>query len=541
MAKTGNEARAAQTSIPSTPRRVSAVHTWLTLGIVLLGAALRIIYAAGTDVRNVYDDHFDVTKIMVNEARWPHPDDGWQCYQPPLFHAVGALVYRAFNPIGPVPTPIRATLEQAASNAGIPSPFPRHNAGRKAIQFISVVCGIGTLVIAWRSLRLLFPTNNFAQTAGTAFVALLPRHIYMSGMATNDAMTYLWVSLCVHAALHAVLTPCRDTGAVRRGERSAGRRAGALSWWVTAGVAAALAMWTKHYGLGCIAILSVAGAAKALATQGGARRRAIRDAVFAIALGLAFGVWPYVRNYVLTGDPVVSPFKRLPNKMGDQLPGELSAISWASFRFGSLIARPWLHISTVDSFWTMLYAELWFDHGTAVTAYQYRPWIEFVWPIWRNESLEGRERERRGLTWDLSVMPRVFVPQARVLYVLGLLPTALMVIGLFAIWRETGGFVPASILLTSMALGVFTPLFQTIRQPFRSSIKSTFVLHALIAMTILMVAGCECIARSRFGRWIRWVLAINLALLAVAVIWHFGYLSLIFPHTPEYFARRQPL
>jgi hypothetical protein len=74
-------------------RSAWARGVWLPGGILLVGAVLRIVYAAGSDVRNVYDDHFQVARIMLDERRWPHPDDNWEAYQPPLYHALSALTY----------------------------------------------------------------------------------------------------------------------------------------------------------------------------------------------------------------------------------------------------------------------------------------------------------------------------------------------------------------------------------------------------------------------------------------------------------------
>ena len=522
---------------------------WLPLAIVLIGSLLRIVYTWGVDVRNVYDDHFQVARIMLEQHRWPHPDDGWQCYQPPLYHALSALTYRVFSGHAQGPPPPQPSYEERSSSAGIQCRHPWHLAGRKAIQFISTVCGIGTLWLVWQALRTVFPGRIFAQSLGVAFIAFLPRHIYMSGMATNDALTYLWASLCFWAILRAVAPPsdaaANDRAAARALARmprnpAAPHRA-RYGWWLLAGLGAALAMWTKHYGLSCAVVLFAALAATVLVRRRATQWGGVRGPLLGAAVALALGIWPYVRNYELTGDPVVSPFKRLPNNMANQLPGELSKVSWASFRLGALLAHPWLHISTVDSFWTALYAELWFDYGTSTTAYQYRPWPEYVWPIWRDQSLSARERERRGLIWDLRVMPPAMVPQARALYLLGLLPAALAVLGCVGVFREAGGFVPSVVLLTALALGVATPLFQTIRQPFRSSMKAAFALHALVPLAVLLCAGCEFAARWRYGRWLRWALAADLTLLAIVAAWHFGYVSLVFPDTPEYFARRDLL
>jgi hypothetical protein len=510
-----------------TGRRGRVHAVWLPAGIILAGALLRIAYASGSDVRNVYDDHFQVTRIILEQHRWPHPDENWQAYQPPLYHALSALTYWLVSGRSQTPPAVDATPEQWAAPLGLPCPYPWHMAGRKAIQLLSVAAGIGVLLLVWLTLRLLFPQAALGQSAGLALVAFLPRHIYMSGMATNDSLAWLWASLCVYAVLRAL--PARGK------QPSAG-----YGWWVLAGVAAALAMWTKHYGLGSLGVLGAGLAAAVLVKDRSARRGQWRGAALALVVAIVLGAWPYVRTYRLTGSPIVSNFDRLPNTMTHQMPGELSRVSWLSFRPVRLVERPWVHLSTVDSFWTSLYAESWFDFGTSATIYQYRPWLNFVWPIWRDRTLTGRERERRGLMWDINIMPARLLWEGRLLIALGLLPSAVTLLGLGALWRRvpiTAGVV----LMASTALGVATPAFQTVRQPFRSSMKVTFALSALLALAVCFVSGCAWLTDRRHGNWLRAVVLANLVLLAAVVAYHFFDLALVFPGSPLYFARRDPL
>jgi hypothetical protein len=93
-------------------------------------------------------------------------------------------------------------------------------------------------------------------------------------------------------------------------------------------------------------------------------------------------------------------------------------------------------------------------------------------------------------------------------------------------------------IVIAAALGLATPLYQTLRQPFRSSIKATFALHAVAAFVLLFIAGTQWGLERRIGRWVRWVIVVNLVLLAAVVLWHFFYLAAIFPESPLYYAPR---
>jgi cation transport ATPase len=166
--------------------------------------------------------------------------------------------------------------------------------------------------------------------------------------------------------------------------------------------------------------------------------------------------------------------------------------------------------------------------------------LNHVWPIWRDRTLTGRERERRGLIWDVEVMPARLLWEGRLLIALGLLPTAVTLLGLGAVWRR----VPATagvVLMVSAALGIGTPVFQTVRQPFRSSMKVTFALSALLALVVFFVAGYAWLTNRRYGNLLRAIVLANLVLLAAVVAWHFVDLALLFPGLPLYFARRDPL
>jgi hypothetical protein len=526
---------------------------------VLGGGGLRVLYGWGADVRATYDDHFHVIRIMLEQKRWPRPDEGWQTYQPPLYHALGALTYRIVSGRTTIPPPPQPTQTEMSSPKGPLCRVPPHSWGRKAVQFLSVAAGVGTLVLIWLTLRALCPQSCFAQATGVALAACLPRLIYMSAMATNDALTWLWVSLCFYLLVRAVLasslastdTHCScenpfshapnrlvSQPVARRARLAASFRR--YTWWSLAGLASALALWTKAYGLATLAVLA-ATILPALWRPAPARGIMVRGAALGLAVALALGVWPYVRSHRLTGNPLISNHDLFPQGMGQQLPGERSRISFLSFQLGRLLHHPWVHVDTVDSFWTQLYAELWFDHGTLATLYSYQPWVRRLWEIDPEHRLPGLEFDRRALSWNSADMPQLLLWQGRLLLALGVVPTLLLVCGAFALWRRSEWPVVRVAVAAAAAVGLATPLFQTLRQPFRSSMKATFALHAIAAFIVLFIAGGQWGRQTRMGRWAWWVIVVNLVLLAAVVVWHFFYLAVVFPESPLYYAPRVPL
>lgn len=528
------------------------------LVVFLVGAVLRIVYTAGTDVRNVYDDHFHVTRIIVNEGRWPRPDEGWQTYQPPLYHWLSGVVYRTFSASSRVPAQVPPTVEEATSPQGPRPPTRAHWAGRKAIQFVSTAAGIVTVALIWRALRSVFPTDPFAQCVGLALAAFQPRLIYMSGMATNDALVTCFGTLALYALIRAVAASTRPTigretgprqgratpgsGDQRAPRSTRAARGGAvplwLAWWVISGLAIALGLWTKAYA---IVFLPLVGAIPALALLPAFRfawRRLLLGAVAALAVSLLLGAWHYVRMYHLTGNPLASNVELRPHNLDRMYPGSRRELSFVSFKLPALLRHPWVHLDTVGSFWTSVYGELWFDFGTTSTVYNYKPWLMHIWPVWRDESLAPRERERRGLIWDTDVMPIRMVWQGRALYVLGLLPTLAALGGLVSVLLRRVADPGALVSVAALIIGVAVPLQQTLRVPIRSSMKATYGLFAVAAMVLLAAWGVHGLGGSRIARVVRAALAVNLLLLGIAVAWHFLDLALVFPYSPDYFARR---
>lgn len=493
------------------------------LVMVLLGSGmlLRVVYCAGNDVRHVHDDHFHVIRIMVEEHRWPRPDEGWQTYQPPLYHALGAVVYSGTRSIA---ESLGATTESA------------HAAGRKAVQFVSAIAGCIALIFVWMILKCVFGARPALATLGLAVAAFLPRHVYLSGMATNDSLATMWmtIAMCALIRWHA--------------------SGGAVRWAIVAGVTCGLAMLTKAYGLATLGVMVAAAPLAVLARIGKARDDTIAPRAEAgdrqisacptpsvgqvlaggaamIMFALLVGAWPYARNARLCGSPFVSNYDLLPHAIWHQPPGRVSDVSFTSFRLGAVMDHPWLHITTVDSFWTQIYAEAWFDSGTTMTLYHYHPFARHISRAWSNDEKSPMERFVDQLSWESDVTPASELAAGRALLALGLIPTALMLVGLVVGMARISRSFPIGLLAVNLLANLAIPVFQTIRQPHFSSMKATFCIGALASGAVLVAFGAEALGWRR-RRWLRGAVVVNFTLLGVVLAMHLVHVA-FFP--PDYF------
>ena len=182
----------------------------------------------------------------------------------------------------------------------------------------------------------------------------------MSAMATNDALAYLLAALAVWAALRA---------------HESGWRPARVC---IAGGLAGAAVLAKAYGLvTAFCVVATCAAFSVYALRGTPWVARFRPALLAALCAVAVGVWPTVFNLMNYGKLHVDNFELLPTALRNQPPGAVERIDFVSFRLPSLLRHPWSHVSHLDSFWTALYARLWFDSaGTQNTLLLSSEWQE---------------------------------------------------------------------------------------------------------------------------------------------------------------------
>lgn len=480
----------------------------LTHAVLLVGVLLRTALAAVAPARLAYDNHFEPIEILLREGRLPSAADCWQCYQPPLYYVICAAVYRSAEYI-------------SRSLAGRPDDpqFTRENhlaaqaAGRKAVQFVSVVAGSATLYVCLLIVRRACRPAPRAEALAVAVPALLPQHIYMSTMVTNDALTYLLASLAIHATLraHAAAWPI-------------GRS-------VLAGAFGGACVLSKAYGLVTallvvsIPALAAAGAwLRGRTASGSGRARAarsttremrpatapaervspvgpavaVRALLAAAAASVLVGMWPAVRNRALYGRAHVDNFELRRTGMHTQPPGSVAAIDFLSLRLVSLMKYPWVHHAHVSSFWTELYGRFWFDYeGIMITLRQSPEWAQHsdralrAWGGWT------REAWNEMLRWTPADVPADFARAARVGYLAGLPLTLAVLAGAVIAARRALGELPAALLVLHLVGCLFIPVFQTLRLPHFAAMKAAFALSALSS-----AAACVAYVLEALRQWV---------------------------------------
>jgi 4-amino-4-deoxy-L-arabinose transferase-like glycosyltransferase len=382
--------------------------------IVALGIALRLALFVANRPDNAYDDHWTPIKLMVEQGAIPRVEDCWECGQPPLFYALGFLVFTICRPFMEIPEDLYS-MEML-----------------KAIQTLSFLSGAVTVVVGAMIILSAFHDRR-AVLGGVALVALIPRHIYLSAMVANDALAALMATL-------AVLVIARADPAVPPSRLRL----------VGVGLLVGLAVLAKGTAL---ALVPAVGA---WLLWWSVRTRSMR--VFATYTGIVLlsfvvgGGWVYVWRALEYGNPFIKNMEIFQFEQAEAYEGLRSFLPLPV----TLLRVPLLDQVTAGSIPTQLYARTWFD---------YEPWLA-------------------GNASNL-------LPWARAAYLLGALPTILMLIGLWYMIRNVGeqpfGFFLAVLLLASVGLVVA----HTISYRVYSSMKTTYLLPALASVAFAVSIGLQ--------------------------------------------------
>ena len=188
-----------------------------------------------------------------------------QAQHPPLYYALAAIPYFAFDHLG-------------ADGDAI----------WRVLRLFTILIGLGWIYFTYRLAREFFPHDDLAVLTTTGLVALMPGGTYTCGVINNDAQ----IALTCTCALWMMLI------ALRRNEMSL-----RLAVWL--GVVIGLAILTKAQGLTLIPTLVVA--AVVIAKRNSWKGSGVIAGRTAIALGVAAAVsgWWFVRNIIVYGEPIV--------------------------------------------------------------------------------------------------------------------------------------------------------------------------------------------------------------------------------------------
>ena len=388
------------------------------------------------------DDHMAVVNIIVNENRLPVKDDCYQCYHPKLYHCCVALLFKLM--------PFCATFLCRIRLA----------------QSLSCIAGLSTLWIVWLFLRKQ-RLRRQTKLISFAMIALNPMLLGINAQATNDSFVILFATCALYCAYSFFNT-----------ER-------VKFFYMMAG-STAIAALSKGNGLALfpaiilVFVLKITVGRLSLLPW---RKNTVYLAVF-IIIFLTAVPYPgqYWYSYKKYGSPLISnkQIDPAPHLFKDVYHGKTmipSLVSlYGTFRILDLIKNPTdTRVKEYHRHQTSLWSQL----------YGYTHFIYFYMSpgYWRTRN-------------------PVLINAGRIIFVLALLPTALLLFGIFISLRrwlrallgkgssfivQTNGWIFDVFLFGYLGFIIqYTFLYHHF-----SCMKAVFIFPALLAATALFSQGLE--------------------------------------------------
>lgn len=415
--------------------------------------------------REANDDHLAVAKVMAYQDRIPDKEELSEAFQPKLYHGTVAAILRLLPP----PPPVRTRWFHHRRVVR-----PRLIETRVA-QLVSCAAGILTMLVFLRFLQVT-DVSGKARLLAMAFVAFNPRLVGINGQATNDSFVILFGSLALYF-----------------GARFFSRATRRDFTWMT--VAALLAAVSKGNGLViCILIVLVFLVAlllglprSPLSRPDAARYGAMFLVAFFVCVPKLGGYWDHYLRY---GSPFVINIEPAP---------------WPNWFEPTFVRRPGV-VSIADALLTFRFIDM-LEHPVITTE-------EEDYPIHRQSlwsELYGRTHFGRFTAWPPSWESRtpLVLNCGRLLFVLALLPTALLLMGMArasigALRWMIGGdhsdtWRDRFLGLSALAYVPFTVIY-VLRFRDYACMKAIFLFPALCGFLLLFARQCD-----RYYAWCaRW-------------------------------------
>ena len=295
------------------------LYKYLIIGLISLGAILRLTVFGVSPANNSYDDHLEVIKIYADDLSRPAPFQCWECYQPPLYYYVGASTFNLTKLFGGSP-----------------------EVCWKIVQAINPLLSILTLFIAYQILHLFrLPQLSIAITL--SFIIALPRDIFTSAMIGNDYMLVFFTVLSFYLFL--------KTANALKSKSTTWR------WIILLTVIATLGSLTKQHGL----LLHLFPSTIFLLLCRKTNRKKLYWAMPILLIGVLISLSEEVWKYSETGQFLVSN-QHYFDYAKNQFPGSLDKVEFFSFRIFKLYQDPFISENTSASFFTELFARTFYDY-----------------------------------------------------------------------------------------------------------------------------------------------------------------------------------
>jgi hypothetical protein len=419
------------------------------------GAFLRLLLCWFNPAQNAFDNHYEPIFLIMQTGAIPAKDACFQCYHPPVFYWISAII------------------GDMAVSGGMTPPHML-----KLLQFVCCFYGIATLGVCYLILKK-FPLSAFASAIAFGVICFLPRHIYMSAMNSNDTISYLCVAISIYltiVALEGKLAP--------------------LSL-VVLSIVLTVTVFTKYTAFAVLPAVP-AGVLWAYRARIVVSRKQLWLSIVAVlALPLAVLGGYMATNVKHYHTPLPWNVSRYDPSV--HRPRDPEPISFVSFKPWEDVVMPVLAPGKLHSFWTMLYSGMWFDTEPYFLSFldAKGDWWQHYYSWYRGEEPFPAKNPS---------FSRITMFSAAGLILLGLVPLALVLVGAFLCvsgkWKTLFKASPvhrASLSLFPVLLGfnIAGIIALTVRLPVYNSIKPSYLLNAMPAFVIFTALGVMLLEESK--------------------------------------------
>jgi len=298
------EERAAERESPHMTRTSHRlISRWLPIGsLIILYSGFAIAYNVKVPLYEAPDEHSHVAYVdaLQRTGRIPDIPRIYEAVGPPFYHAVGAATLKivGFSPpfIGLPENPNHATEANLWLHTPTENDLPYRGPvlSIHVLRGISMMFGIGTVVLVYLIASLLFPGRPLLAWAAGANTALLPQFAFVGGSVMNDTTLAFFSA----AAVYSVLRIVKD---------------GALVWVSVCAGSLALGFLTEA----AMIVVAIVCALALLVSPLSWPRRGFALTAF-VAASFAVAGWFYIRNWVEFG--AIYPVEKINSGLGPPRP-----------------------------------------------------------------------------------------------------------------------------------------------------------------------------------------------------------------------------
>jgi hypothetical protein len=324
--------------------------------VLIIGALFRLSLFVVSPPSNSYDDHMEVIKLYAESGERPQPFRCWECYQPPAYYFIGAVVYK---------------LSKSVSDNNLWV--------WKMVQLINPILSIFVLFLFYK-LLLRYNLNDQRGVLYLSFLAVLPRDIFTSSMIGNDY-------LLVFATAAAIFYYLKILDSLGKNNKISFAAFGLHSFFVALGVL------SKQHGL----LLLILPFSIVLYSIINRRREVLTKLLPILILIILISFSEEYWKYDNTGKLLVSN-QDFFNYAQGQFPGSVDLVEFQTFRIMSLFQTPFISDKTAASIFTELFARTFFDYENRFLS----PKIPFANQI-------GRFAYALGAIWMLFFISTIFL------------------------------------------------------------------------------------------------------------------------------------